>query len=214
VLLVSRIEPQFLSCPARNYPPYVPLDGNTRGCVSHLTPIIQRCSYFPPPVCTSINTSDPPSIKRRTPHQTSFSGFRNTALKTNYTAMRTFHGTHSRPTLSIAVSRASLYSIGRINCKDAKWPFENTPERINTTKGEHVCYFGCIQGIHKRMVQFQVNKKFISHLTRAQRTPSAAATVQVSRALPAVRFSCLLRGRGASFQDGVAAGKGFLCAPF
>ena len=30
----------------------------------------------------------------------------------------------------------------------------------------------------------------------------------------AVRFSCLLRGRGASFQDGVAAGKGVLCAPF
>ena len=26
--------------------------------------------------------------------------------------------------------------------------------------------------------------------------------------------SCLLRGCGASFQDGVAAGKGFLCAPF
>ena len=60
----------------------------------------------------------------------------------------------------------------------------------------------------------KVNKKFISHLTRAQRTPSAAATVQVSHALPAVRFSCLLRARGASFQDGVAAGKGFLCAPF
>jgi hypothetical protein len=60
----------------------------------------------------------------------------------------------------------------------------------------------------------KVNKKFISHLTRAQRTPSAAATVQVSHALPAVRFSCLLRGREASFQDGVAAGKGFLCAPF
>ena len=37
----------------------------------------------------------------------------------------------------------------------------------------------------------KVNKKFISHLTRAQRTPSAAATVQVSHALPAVRFSCL-----------------------
>jgi len=60
----------------------------------------------------------------------------------------------------------------------------------------------------------KVNKKFFSHLTRAQRTPSAAATVQVSHALPAVRFSCLLRSRGASFQDGVAAGKGFLCAPF
>ena len=40
----------------------------------------------------------------------------------------------------------------------------------------------------------KVNKKFISHLTRAQRTPSAAATFQVSHALPAVRFSCLLRG--------------------
>ena len=60
----------------------------------------------------------------------------------------------------------------------------------------------------------KVNKKFISHLIRAQRTPSAAATVQVSHALPAVRFSCLLRGRRASFQDGVAAGKVFLCASF
>ena len=58
------------------------------------------------------------------------------------------------------------------------------------------------------------NKEFISLFTRAKRTPSAAATVQVSHALPAVRFSCLMRGRGASFQDGVAAGKGFLCVPF
>ena len=60
----------------------------------------------------------------------------------------------------------------------------------------------------------KVNKKFNSHLTRAQRTQSAAATVQVSHALPAVRFSYLLRGRGVSLQDGAAAGKGFLCAPF
>ena len=60
----------------------------------------------------------------------------------------------------------------------------------------------------------KVNKKFISHLTRAKPTPPAATTVQVSHALPAVRFSCLLRDRGASFQDGIAAGKGFLCAPF
>ena len=59
----------------------------------------------------------------------------------------------------------------------------------------------------------KVNKKFISHLTRSKRTPSAAATVQVLHALPAVRFSCLLRGRGASLQHGVPAGKGFLCAP-
>jgi hypothetical protein len=60
----------------------------------------------------------------------------------------------------------------------------------------------------------KVNTKFISHLTRAQHTPSGAATVQVSHALPAVRFSCLLRDRGAIFKDGVAAGEGFLCAPF
>ena len=55
----------------------------------------------------------------------------------------------------------------------------------------------------------KVNKKFISLLTRAQHTPPAAATVQVSLAQPAVRFSCLLRGRGSSFQDGVTAGKGY-----
>jgi hypothetical protein len=60
----------------------------------------------------------------------------------------------------------------------------------------------------------KVNRKFISHLTRPQRTPLAAANVQVSHALPAVRFSCLLRGRGASFQDGVAAEKDFMCALF
>ena len=52
----------------------------------------------------------------------------------------------------------------------------------------------------------KVNKKFISHLTRAQRTPLATATLQVSHALPAVRFSCLLRGRGVSLQDGAVAG--------
>ena len=58
----------------------------------------------------------------------------------------------------------------------------------------------------------KMNKKCISHFTRAQHTPSTAATVQVSHSLPAVRFSCLLRGRGASFQDGVEAEKGFLFA--
>ena len=41
----------------------------------------------------------------------------------------------------------------------------------------------------------KVNKKFTSHLTRTQHTASAAATVQVSHALPVVPFSCLLRGQ-------------------
>ena len=45
----------------------------------------------------------------------------------------------------------------------------------------------------------KVNKKFISHLTRAQRTPSAAATVQVSHALPAVRSLVLTAGLRGQF---------------
>ena len=76
----------------------------------------------------------------------------------------------------------------------------------------HACrHTGCLQ---KNGAVSKVNKKIISHLTRAKLTPSVAATVQVSHALPVIRFSCLMRGRGASFQDGVAAGKDFLCAPF
>jgi hypothetical protein len=42
-----------------------------------------------------------------------------------------------------------------------------------------------------------VNKKFISNLTRAQFAPSAAATDPVYYVLPAVHFSRLLRGREA-----------------
>ena len=63
----------------------------------------------------------------------------------------------------------------------------------------NVIYTGYTQ---KKGAVSKVNKKFISHLTRAQPTPSAAATVQVSHALPAVRFSCLLRGRGAAGPRG------------
>ena len=36
----------------------------------------------------------------------------------------------------------------------------------------------------------KVNKKFISHLTRAKRTPSAAATAQVSHALRRHLVNC------------------------
>ena len=60
----------------------------------------------------------------------------------------------------------------------------------------------------------KVNNKFISHLTRAQRTPSAAATVQVSHALPAVHFSCLLRGRGAVFKMASQQEKAFCVLRF
>ena len=40
----------------------------------------------------------------------------------------------------------------------------------------------------------KVNKKFISHLSWAKRTPLAAATVQVSHALPTVRSLMLTAG--------------------
>ena len=93
--------------------------------------------------------------------------------------------------------------------------FHSTIRSVSTvTKYLHlyVCeYTGCTQN---NGAVTNVNNKFISHLTRAQRTPTAAATVQVSHALPAVRFSCLLRDCRASFQDGVAAREYFLCAPF
>ena len=45
----------------------------------------------------------------------------------------------------------------------------------------------------------KVNKKFISHLTRAKHTPSAAATVQVSHALPVVRSLVLTAGLRGQF---------------
>ena len=45
----------------------------------------------------------------------------------------------------------------------------------------------------------KVNKKFISHLTRAKCTPSAAATVQVSHALPAVGSFVLTAGLRGQF---------------
>ena len=43
----------------------------------------------------------------------------------------------------------------------------------------------------------KVNKKFISHFTRAKRTPLVAATVQVSHALPGVH-SLVLTARSVS----------------
>jgi len=65
------------------------------------------------------------------------------------------------------------------------------------------------------MVRFQMlTKNLFLNLTPSQRTPTAAANVQVAHALPAVRLSCSMRGHGASFQDVVAVGKGFLYAPF
>ena len=66
----------------------------------------------------------------------------------------------------------------------------------NTVPMRHLVFVTLCTGYtRKNGAVSKVNKKFISHLTRAQSTPSAAATVQVSHALPVVRFSCLLRGQ-------------------
>ena len=84
-----------------------------------------------------------------------------------------------------------------------KVPTLDTPEdrKIPTFRNiyiyiSHAVYVRIYTGYtQKNGAVSKVNKKFTSHLTRAQRTPSAAATVKVSHALPAVRFSCLLRGQ-------------------
>ena len=58
--------------------------------------------------------------------------------------------------------------------------------KIAPTCFDHALHTGYTQ---KNGAVSKVNKKLTSHLTRAKRTPSAAETVQVSHALPAVRFS-------------------------
>jgi hypothetical protein len=50
----------------------------------------------------------------------------------------------------------------------------------------------------------KLNTNLFLILHGAQHTLSAAETVQVSYELSEARFSCLLQGRGTSFQDGVA----------
>ena len=64
----------------------------------------------------------------------------------------------------------------------------------------------------KNVAVSKVNKKFISQLTRAQRTPSHQR--QLSKFLMRYQQFASHAYCGASYQDGVATGKGFLCAPF
>jgi hypothetical protein len=62
-----------------------------------------------------------------------------------------------------------------------------------------------IQVVRKRMVRFQkiINELFLN--LHGHNMHSAVGTVKISYVLLAVRFSCLLRGRGTSIQDGDAA---------
>ena len=73
-------------------------------------------------------------------------------------------------------------------------------------------YVNIIQGIHKKMVRFQKLRRnlFLTlhghNLHRQQQ--------QLSKFLIRYQQFASQAYRGASFQDGVATGKGFLCAPF
>ena len=76
-------------------------------------------------------------------------------------------------------------------------------------------YGSKIQGVYKLMVQFQKLTRNLFLTLQGQNVHRQQR--QLSKFLMRYRQfarSCLLRGRGVSFQDGVAAGKGFLCAPF
>jgi hypothetical protein len=99
-----------------------------------------------------------------------------------------------------------------VNCRSVKlFQFDDWKCKLDCHFHVHSNYAGHTQ---KNGAVSKVIKKFISRPTRAQHTLSAVGTAHVSHVLPAVCLSCLLRGRGHSFQDGVAAGEGFLCAPF
>ena len=67
---------------------------------------------------------------------------------------------------------------------------------MHATCSKPLYYTGCLQ---TNGAVSKVNKKFISQLTRAKRTPLAAATVQVSHALPAVRSLVLTAGLRGQF---------------
>jgi hypothetical protein len=60
----------------------------------------------------------------------------------------------------------------------------------------HPCGAICTGHTQRNGAVSGVHKNFISHRTLARLKLSAAGTIEFSYALPAVRFSCLLRGAG------------------
>jgi hypothetical protein len=67
-------------------------------------------------------------------------------------------------------------------------------------------------GYRQKNGAVSINKKFISHLTRAQRTPSAAATLQVSHALITI-LQCVQPGSHDTHPHGnqIHPGLGVAC---
>ena len=73
-----------------------------------------------------------------------------------------------------------------------------------------VCVF--VQGIHKRMVRFQKLTRNLFHTLHGHNVHRQQR--QLSKFLMRCQQFASHAHCGASFQDGVAAGKGFLRAPF
>ena len=122
----------------------------------------------------------------------------------------------------ILVPQYSAYLVGRKNCDVIflisdlillSWIHPSPPQissaQILRSSNLHA---PTIQGIHKRMVRIQklTRNLFLTlhghNVHRQQR--------QLSKFLMRYQQFASHAYCGASFQDGVAAGKGFLCAPF
>jgi hypothetical protein len=86
------------------------------------------------------------------------------------------------------------------------------------TESEVTFYKGCVcvctGHTQKNGAVSKVYKEFISNPIRAQHALPTVSTIHVCHEPLAVCISCLLRGRGTSFQDGVAALECSLCALF
>ena len=80
------------------------------------------------------------------------------------------------------------------------------------------CMYTCmhehnyLQGIHKRMVRFQKLTRNLLHTLHGHNLHRQQQ--QLSKFLMRYQQFTSHAYCGASFQDGVAAGKGFLCSPF
>ena len=104
---------------------------------------------------------------------------------------------HNNPQLTHALHiLRNLHECGTIDIAMSLLRHVNNLLILIPINNSTFIYTGCLQ---KNGAVSKVNKEFISHLTRAKRTPSAAATVQVSHALPAVRSLVLTAGLRGQF---------------
>ena len=158
---------------------------------------------------STLQTETPPCSKTDiSTWITLLSGDRDTRRNCVVTSLLLPVGSVTRTSLFLDPTQPHTYTTNSAWRVDSLWK-KNPPKSVQLPLYRHDTKITslynsdtCRSAIRKRQVMTntgytqkngavsKVNKKFISHLTRAQRTPSAAATVKVSHALPAVRFSC------------------------